>query len=244
MTYHQSALVVIVAIFAASLVSCVSEWGGLSFAVDFKDAKGLEAGDAVVYRGVKIGVVRSVDVAAGGPVRVGVLIDRKHREAVYREARFIVEKAQEHGARADGRQLTVKDRRGVRTPIEEGGVIEGGEAGLSDVLQSLEEAGKDALDAAKRVADKLADCVEDACESPEFQRFREEVNDFMREADKAAREEWGHFKRNRLPALREKAERLREKWRREGKLERAEKFWKDFTRWLDEIDSGARRDDE
>jgi hypothetical protein len=242
MTHHQSLFFVVAVIFAAGLVSCVAEWGGLSFTVVFKDARGLEVGDPVVYRGVKIGAVRSVDVAADGPVRVGVLIQRKHRETVYREARYVIEEAKEHGARENGRQLTMKDRRGERTPIEEGDVIEGGEAGLSEILRSLEEAGKDALDSAKRLADKLADCVEEACESPEAERFRKDVDDFMRDADKAAREEWGRFRQERLPALRERAERLRDKWRREGKLDRAEKFWKDFTRWLDEIDSGAQRE--
>jgi hypothetical protein len=237
MSHHQSFFVVITVVFAAVLVSCVAEWGGLTFTVVFKDARGLTAGDPVVYRGVKIGAVRSVDVTTDGPVNVGVLIHRKHRETVYREARFVIEEAKENGARQNGRQITVKDRRGDRTSVEEGDVIEGSEAGLAELLRSLEEAGKDVLAAAKRLAEKLADCVEEACESPEAERFREDMRDFMRDADKTAREEWDRFRRDRLPALRERAERFREKLKEEGKLERAERFWDDFTRWLEEIDA-------
>ncbi|MBN2371283.1 MAG: MCE family protein [Vicinamibacteria bacterium] len=243
MTRHQSLFFLAATMAAASLMSCIAEWGGLTFTIVFKDARGLVSGDPVVYRGVKIGAVRSVDVANDGPARVSVLIQNMHREAVYREARFVIEEAGERGVRENGRQITIKDRRGERTRVEDGDVIEGSEAGLSEILRSLEDAGKNALDAAKRLAEKLTDCVEDACETPEAERLREDVDEFMRDADKAAREEWGKFKQKRLPALREKAERLREKWRREGKLEQAEKFWDDFTRWLEEIDSSAQRDD-
>ena len=76
---------------AVALAACSPQSRGLDFAIDFEHAKGLEAGDAVVYRGLRIGEVRSVELKPERGVRVQVTVHQEQRDVVYREARFVIE---------------------------------------------------------------------------------------------------------------------------------------------------------
>jgi ABC-type transporter Mla subunit MlaD len=221
------------------VLGCDANWGGLPFALTFEDARGLTVGDPVVCRGVEIGQVRSVELERNAGVRVGILIRREHRDAVYQEARFVIERSRDHAQRPGGRQLTVKDRRGRHTPIDRGSTLEGDEPGLGDVWQSLRAKGADALESARDLADALAGRLEEAAESPEARHLREDIDAFLDDAADLAREEWEAFREERLPELRRKAERLRDKMRREGHEEKAKAFWEDFTRWADDLRSRA-----
>lgn len=98
--------------------------GGFYFTITFRGADSLKPGDAVVYKGTKIGEVEKIDVA-GSDVRVRVSIDAAHRADVYREAIYVIDSP---GAFFDaGRQITVKDRPFLkaRSPIASGEIVSG-----------------------------------------------------------------------------------------------------------------------
>jgi len=239
MSHRATRLVLAAGVLLATVIGCSPDWGGLQFSLTFQDARGLTAGDPVVYRGVEIGEVRSVELADRQGVRVAVLIRRPHRAAVYREARFVIERSRDHGTRPNARQLSVKDRPGERTPIEAGSTFEGDEPGLGDVWQSLRAQGADALESARDLAHTLAGRLEEAADSPEARRLRKDIEAFIDDAGEMAGDQWEAFRRERLPELRRRAEELRDELRREGHEEKAKAFWDDFTRWLDEVRSEA-----
>jgi mce related protein. len=93
----------------------------LEFSLLFENAQGLEAGREVVYHGVKIGEVAGVQLERDGQVAVRVSVFPAHRNAVYREAMFVIERR----SSSDGMQLTVKDGNGGHTSIEKGTVLQG-----------------------------------------------------------------------------------------------------------------------
>ena len=74
-----------VLIAAAALCLTVACGGGdkpLVFSVTFQEARGLEAGDAVFFRGLEIGQVEDVGLDESGLVRATVEVDPEHRSAI------------------------------------------------------------------------------------------------------------------------------------------------------------------
>ena len=219
----------------ASLQGCLPGLGALDFTIVFEDAKGLEPGDAVAYKGMRIGLVRAVELTPGRDVRVRVRIDRDFRETVYREARFVIERARVWHPREGARQVTMKDRGESRTPVQGGDVTQGSAGSFRDLWQSIEEAGGAALEAAAALVDDVFDSLEGAANSPEAQRLREDLDRVARETENLSREEWEMFRNERLPALEDQARRLRERLEQDGWADEAREFWQDFLRWLKEI---------
>jgi hypothetical protein len=227
--------------YLASSLGCLPGLGGLDFTVVFEDAKGLEPGDAVAYKGMRIGLVRAVELTLEREVRVSVRIDREFRETVYREARFVIERVRvrTRDPSEGERQVTMKDRGESRTPVLGGDVIQGSAGSLRDLWQSIEEAGGAALEAAEALAEDVFDSLESAADSPEAKRLREDLDRVTRETEDLSREEWERFRDERLPALEDEARRLRERLEQDGRVDQAREFWQDFLRWLKEILSRA-----
>jgi hypothetical protein len=100
----------------------------LQFTITFKNARGLQAGNAVVYKGIKIGEVREVAIEqATGAVRVEVSIDSKYQNSVYREALYMIDRPQGQAESSTERQITITDSGEIRTPVRPGDLIEGTE---------------------------------------------------------------------------------------------------------------------
>jgi ABC-type transporter Mla subunit MlaD len=236
MTRHSF---LVATLLAAGSLACTPEPQGVDFAIDFEEARGLEAGDAMVYRGLRIGEVRSVGLLPERGVRVQVTVLDEHRDAVYREARFVIEESELRSQREGARQVTMKDRGETRTPIEPADTLEGSEGAVDDFLASLKEVGKATVEAAERAAEQIGEALDQARESPEARQLREDLDRFTRDAEVLAEEEWDRLRKQRLPALVEEAERLRDQLEEDGRLDEAREFWKDFQRWLEEVASEA-----
>lgn len=112
--------------------------GPLEFTITFKDAKQLRAGQFVVYNGVRIGEVRSVDLVAGR-VEVQVGVDSKYRDSVYQEALYTIERPSFTDITGE-RQITVSDAGRSRTPVQRASVIQGNESTLPIVIERARRA--------------------------------------------------------------------------------------------------------
>jgi hypothetical protein len=115
----RSRLLAVIATCSVLLFSACNE---LQFTLTFTNADNLQSGDPVVYKGIQIGKVVSVDLAGNVP-RVKVRIDNDHRRVVYREAVFVIESS----AGDSHRQVTVTAPLigSARSPIEKNEIIEG-----------------------------------------------------------------------------------------------------------------------
>ena len=206
----------------------------LRFTVTFQDARGLETGDDVVYKGVRIGEVTSVSVDDKGLVQVGVRVEKAHKPAVYREAHFEIESTGGTGMLTGSMQLTMKDRpeAGGRTSVASGEVVRGSEGSIDRAVERLKEAWRDAAEAGKELAREVEEAVRGTGESPETREFVESVKQFASQAKDKTREQYEQFKREELPEIEAQARRLKDKLEAEGKLEEARRFWDRFTAWL------------
>jgi polyhydroxyalkanoate synthesis regulator phasin len=134
----------------------------------------------------------------------------------------------------------MRDRGETRTPVERADVLEGSEGAVDDFLQSMKKVGKATVEAAERVAEEIGAALEEAGESPEAQQLREDLESFMRDAEVVAQDEWGRLRKERLPALIEEVERLRDQLESEGKLEEARRLWEGFQGWLEGVSRTAQ----
>jgi hypothetical protein len=211
-------------------------WFGLDFVVTFRDAKGLQPGQAVVYKGIRVGEVRSIDIESSGTVRVGVRVSRQYRESVCREAVFLIENPRGWLDTSGERQITVTDRGGSRTPIGEGDVIEGSDGLLDQLLGQAKAVGAVAFEAAQKIGQELSASLQAAASSPEAQQLGAELQRYGAEAARLSREGYEKFRREQLPRLKEEAKRLEKHLEEAGKSEEARKLREDFERWLKAIE--------
>lgn len=112
--------------------------GPLAFTLMFKDAKQLRAGQFVVYRGVRIGEVKSVGLDGPDNVRVQVQIEQEHAKLVYQEAVFKIEKPKLFDLSGE-MQVTVSDSGSTHTPITEDAVIRGQEGFFDELVKRGKE---------------------------------------------------------------------------------------------------------
>ena len=109
-------------------------YGPLGFTLMFKDAKQLRPGQFVVYNGVRIGEVKSVDLEGPEDVRVRVEIEAKHAKVVYQEASFKIEQPKIIDVSGE-MQVTVSDSGSTHTPITQDAVIRGQEGFFDELLK-------------------------------------------------------------------------------------------------------------
>lgn len=115
-----------------------NHYGPLNFTLMFKDAKQLRPGQFVVYRGVRIGAVKSVDLDGPDNVRVRVEIEQEHAKLVYQEAVFKIEKPKLLDISGE-MQVTVSDSGSTHTPITEGAVLRGQEGFFDELVKRGKE---------------------------------------------------------------------------------------------------------
>lgn len=126
---------------AATLVLLAAGCGALRFTLTFKDARNLQIGDPLVYRGLKIGEVKSIS-AEGTTIKVVVQVVRQYRNTVYREATYVIEAPDGLLDRSGRRQVTMKDPMmgaKARSAVQEADIIAGsdGLAGTAETLSGV-----------------------------------------------------------------------------------------------------------
>jgi ABC-type transporter Mla subunit MlaD len=208
----------------------------LDFIVTFRDAKGLQPGQAVVYKGIRIGEVRSVDIEPSGTVRIGVRVSRRYRDSVCREAAFLIENPRGWLDTSVERQITVTDRGGSRTPIRGGDIIEGSDGPLGQLLEQAKALGAAAMETAQKIGQEMSASVQTAASSPEAQQLGAELQRYGTEAARLSREGYEKFRREQLPRLKEEAKRLEKQLEDAGKSQEARKLREEFERWLKAIE--------
>lgn len=204
--------------------SCGDASTGLVFTLLFDDAKGLRPGQPVVFKGVYIGEVTSIAIDPSG-VRIGVRIYARHRGAVYREARFFIEKARGRGGEM---QITVEDQGTSRTPIQVAEVLRGDE----DFLTRTKKRAEEIWDRASEAWKGMTKTGGSLASSPEWRTFHEELLVFSQQAQGLSRKELEQLRRDELPRLQQKAEALKGKLEQKGKIEEALELERRFEDWL------------
>jgi|GEM_PF-4741094 len=107
--------------------------GPVPFTITFKDAKQLRPGQFVVYKGVRVGDVRSVELNSAGTIDVAVVIDAEHRAQICQQATFRIEKPTIFDLSGE-HQVTVSDNGGTCTPVVRSSIVQGSEGILDDMV--------------------------------------------------------------------------------------------------------------
>lgn len=230
-------------------VGCSSGPKDLHFTVDFREARDIAKGRPVLYRGVEVGKVESVTLSDGG-VRVGLRIKGEHRAAMSRGLRFRIETQDGVRGLLGQRRIVVEDPSAPpdsaqgsaaversdaalpRATIGDGETIAGAEPGEEAWAEKAEQAARIAWDAAKGAAAQFEDWARDVGSSPEAKEFGRSIKEYSEKAEKVARDKYGDFQKDELPAIKERARKLKEDLERQGKSEDARKFWEGFNDWL------------
>ncbi|MGH9379393.1 MAG: MlaD family protein [Thermoanaerobaculia bacterium] len=208
---------------------------GLTFTVTFNEVDGLEPGDAVVYKGLDIGKVREITLTRSGPIEVELGIYREHRQLLYREARFLLERTV-----TGGHRIAVYDTEGPRTPIEGGEVVAGRRAPLGELMGKVRNLGRDLVtEGAERLSGQIDAWRERLGDSREEVDLVESARDYAERAAEMSREQLERFRREELPELERRAARVRRWLEEQGHKADAERFWRDFRDWIESVGDGA-----
>ena len=220
-------------------VSCTTE-PPLVFTLAFDDEVPRKKGNDVVYKGIRIGKVQSVDLNEGGAVAVVVRIENRHRAIPYREAVYRV-------ARAEGDDkkryvVRIEDREvAERTPVERGDILEPVEGWESGLL-TLDEAKKKTAEAWRALtegAQNLMDRARTYAESDQAKELRDSMDSFLKDSRERSEEYLRKFREEDYPRLKEQAEAYRQWLMEQDLVEEARKFWEEFLRWSEEVLRGT-----
>lgn len=215
---------------------------GLTFTVTFDQVGGLEAGDAVVYKGRQIGEVGDITFTGAGAVEVELEIDREYRHTLYREAQFALERTV-----TGGHRIAVYDTEGPRTPLAGGEVLRGRQGSLEELMGKVQDLGRDLVtEGAERLNEQIdawrqrlqeseSEEPADAAEEEETDLL-ERVGDYADRVATMSREQLERFRREELPELERRAAELRDWLREQGRNADAKRFWRDFRDWVESFD--------
>lgn len=192
-------LVAIVLVLLAS-VACARS---LDFTITYREARGLRPEQPIVYKGLVVGKVRAVDLEPGGTVLVRCRIDPQYRAALYREARFSIEKTGGFLDTSGDRQIVVTDAGSVRTPLQPDDVLAGSEGFLDHLLGAAPGAGDRA---GRALAGAMAQAQAWAA-SPEADRLRKDLQRFAAESASLARSEYERFRSQQWPEIEKQLQR-------------------------------------
>jgi uncharacterized protein YoxC len=224
------------ALLISFLIGCSKGPEPLNFVVTFDDASGVQSGQFVVYKGLRIGEVKAVTLDPGGQVRVDVQVQPEYVGSVYREAEFIVEKPGGMLDVSGERQVTMNDRGTVRTAMNEGDIVQGVNGQMEQLLGRASDLADKAWTAAAAATDRTIKYIEEISTSPEAQQLKESMKQFADDASSMAEEQYEEFRTKQLPAIRKKAEELKDELERSGKIEEARRLWDKYTSWEKEAE--------
>ncbi len=133
MLYVISGVIVIALV--AGGVFLYRQKGPLSFTLVFEDGKQIQTGQFLIYKGVRIGEVKSVDLK-DNQARVIVEVYAAHRQVAYQEAAFRIE---QRDLISGEHQITMEDIGSVRTPIVQNSVLRGSEGRIDTLIRQGKE---------------------------------------------------------------------------------------------------------
>lgn len=208
-------------------------WRDVTVTITFKDARGLRAGQPLVYNGVKAGEVSAIGLDPTGRARVDVAVPSRYREVLYLEADYAISKPGGLLDTSGERQIEVRDRPGPRTPLKDGAVIQGREPLLDLLVQGARDAAVVAWEETQKLGQRLADEI---ATSETGRRLAEEMRRLGERISAGSAD---------VPAGLENARRQAEAYRDEllrlGRGEDAQAFWDRFERWYAEMRAAVER---
>ena len=217
--------------------SCGQSNKPVEFAIKFNDANGLRTGQFVVYKGLRIGEVTNVSLERD-TVFAAVRIATEHKEMVYREAKFSIDKPGGFTDMSGERQITMDDRGSTKTPVVQGDFVDGYNGFFDDMASKAKSFAQSAWETAKILKDKAAKFVEELQASPEGQQLKKSVEEYADKAQNLAKDQYHKFRDEQLPKLQAEAEKLKQDLEKSGKTEEAKKLWDRFEDWA----SQAKKD--
>lgn len=216
-----------------ALVVGACGWRDVTVTITFKDARGLRAGQPLVYNGVKAGEVSAIGLDPSGRARVDVAVPSRYREVLYLEADYAISSPGGLLDTSGERQIEVGDRPGPRTPLKDGAVIQGREP----LLDLLVRGARDAAVVAWEETQKLGQLVADEIATSESgRRLAEEMR---RLGERVAT--GGADVAPGLEKARRQAEAYRDELLRLGRGEDAQAFWGRFERWCSDMRTAVER---
>lgn len=229
-------LFLFITLFFLMTTSCQSQEQPFTFSLSFSNAQGLTSGDPVLYNGVHIGQVNNISFNSSGHVLVQVTIKDQYTSQIYQEALFIIEDQDQIEGSGSGKKIVLKDTPKPHTPIKNGDRLEGSEDSFGQVIESLKQAQDKALAAAKDLSGHIESLTTELQESPEVRDFYQSLKELADKSKILAQEEYQKFKKNQLPKIKEKAQKLKETIERNFNQQTAQKFWEDFMSWLEKTE--------
>jgi hypothetical protein len=216
---------------AACLLLAVGCARQVTFSVTLAKAHGLEAGQAVVYHGVKVGEITAVTVTETGRVKADVVVTGENAKAIYREAVFSVQGNSLLDPSAQ-RYLLVSDRQGApRSPVRRGDTLVGQEPLLDRLLGSSSRSAEELVAQGKALLGDIVGIVSQLPDTPRGRQLREAAAELGRRLERVSKEEWPAFLAQRRGDIDAAARAYREELEREGKRAEAEEFWKRYQAW-------------
>jgi hypothetical protein len=96
-----STLAVLTAAIAVGVLAYVyvTQWRGFRTIVTFSNAKGLQVGSPVIYKGMKIGEVREIQINETHRIIAVLKIDSDQKALVRQKALWVIDKPPEHGGK-------------------------------------------------------------------------------------------------------------------------------------------------
>jgi len=214
---------VALAVLAGLLTACPPR--ERNFTIVFRDAKNLRPGQFLVLKGVRVGEVTAVDLAAGDQVKVSVRAYKEFRETLCAESAFTIEKPGGMLDISGERQVTVSRRDSSCTPIRPAAVLKGDDSWLDAATEAARGLAAGAWTRARELAEKGAKEFERTPAGRDLGRAMRGFGPGQGAADDPA---------SRLEAIRRQAVAQREQLEREGRSAEAKAVWDRFEAWYTE----------
>lgn len=215
----------------------------LDFAIQFSEAQGIRSGQDVVFRGVTIGRVSSVELH-GNNVLVHVSINKNRASDIGSNFRYQI--VNKRGITdLSGEKIVRVDPplwRPSPVAIEPGSIIVGRDSLWYRTQDTIRVAGGYAakgLEEAQRLLSDAQSSYRSWVETVEGKAFFEHFEATISELMATGRTQWENFQGETLPMLREKAIDARVSLESEGRMEEARKFWERFRSWEQEVEQDA-----
>jgi hypothetical protein len=201
---------------------------GLSVAATFSDARGVSPGKPVEYKGIRIGTVEKVQVDLSSKAVVSMTIEREHVEHVRENALFLIT-SDIATSEPPGILLGYcKDENPYRyPPLETGAVVRGEESDMFFIFKTRFGCFRNGKNGLANAFKDLKKEFQEALNSPKMRQLSDDIEKFVLELDKKARENANRFLEEKGPEIRKKIEELIGELERLGRQEEADK-WKKF----------------
>jgi len=202
----------------------------LDFTVTFKESRGLKVGQKLLYKGVDIGEVTSIDLQPGAGVKVGVKVYPERKEMVYQEARFEVSSAGGLLNASGEKFLEMSDDGDKKTPIKPGDIIKGSDSMLDGMMDKVASFARKTLSVAKKAKQQVGALGKEFLDSDEGK----ELLELLDKMEERGGEEYEKFKKDHLPVIKKRLGEIKKKMEEKGTLDKAKGVLDDLHEALTE----------